>query len=293
MRQRRAPRAPPRAPRRRQPARSGRSSEQARQQRDATRRDPDPRRAGAATRRPRRPAATHHHHPRPRAMTQAGRPWRLEGDDPRRRARAAAGAPELVVPVGTTEQHGPHLPLGCDTIIVEHLADDLSAEFGILRAPTVEYGVHAPTHAFPGGASLRRRTLHRVMNELIESWEEGAGVQRVRHPHRPGERGAPRGAEHHPDRQRHGPGDRRLQPRLRPAAGAPGRADPGRRARHLAAAASRARSWCTWSWPATSRSRRRCSAATGPGTAGGCPQGSPGSVGFPEPRVRPKGGAAV
>ena len=85
--------------------------------------------------------------------------------------------PALIVPVGTTEQHGPHLPLGCDTIIVEHLADDLSAEFGILRAPTVEYGVHAPAHAFPGGASLRRRTLHRVMNELIESWEEGAGVR--------------------------------------------------------------------------------------------------------------------
>jgi creatinine amidohydrolase/Fe(II)-dependent formamide hydrolase-like protein len=85
--------------------------------------------------------------------------------------------PAMVVPVGTTEQHGPHLPLGCDTIIVERLADDLSAEFGILRAPTVEYGVHAPTHAFPGGASLRRRTLHRVMNELIESWEEGAGVR--------------------------------------------------------------------------------------------------------------------
>ena len=85
--------------------------------------------------------------------------------------------PGLVVPVGTTEQHGPHLPLGCDTIVVERLADDLSARFGILRAPTVEYGVHTPTHAFPGGASLRRRTLHRVMNELIESWEHGAGVR--------------------------------------------------------------------------------------------------------------------
>jgi creatinine amidohydrolase len=85
--------------------------------------------------------------------------------------------PALVVPVGTTEQHGPHLPLGCDTVIVERLADDLSAKFGIPRAPTVEYGVHAATHAFPGGATLRRRTLHRVMNELIESWEEGAGVR--------------------------------------------------------------------------------------------------------------------
>lgn len=84
--------------------------------------------------------------------------------------------PTLLVPVGTTEQHGPHLPFGCDTIIVERLADDLSAEFGIVRAPAVEYGVHPPTRLFPGGAALRRKTLHRVMNELIASWEDGAGV---------------------------------------------------------------------------------------------------------------------
>src|SRR6476661_5681649 len=110
-------------------------------------------------------------------MTQPGQPWRLKEMTPGAVRERLQERPGLVVPVGTTEQHGPHLPLGCDTIIVEHLADDLSAEFGILRAPTVEYGVHAPTHAFPGGASLRRRTLHRVMNELIESWEEGAGVR--------------------------------------------------------------------------------------------------------------------
>ncbi len=83
----------------------------------------------------------------------------------------------LIVPVGTTEQHGPHLPLGCDTLIVERLADDLSAAFTVLRAPTIEYGVHTISRPLPGGAALRRRTLHRVMNELIESWEEGAGVQ--------------------------------------------------------------------------------------------------------------------
>jgi creatinine amidohydrolase len=110
-------------------------------------------------------------------MTQPAQPWRIKEMTPGAVRTRLQERPGLIVPVGTTEQHGPHLPLGCDTIIVEHLADDLSAEFGILRAPTVEYGVHAPTHAFPGGASLRRRTLHRVMNELIESWEEGAGVR--------------------------------------------------------------------------------------------------------------------
>jgi creatinine amidohydrolase len=80
----------------------------------------------------------------------------------------------LLVPVGTCEQHGPHLPLGCDTLIVERLADELSAEFGILRAPTISYGVNTATkRPFPGNASVRRKTLHRWMNDLLNSWELG------------------------------------------------------------------------------------------------------------------------
>jgi creatinine amidohydrolase len=85
--------------------------------------------------------------------------------------------PRLLIPVGTCEQHGPHLPLGCDTLIVERLVDDLSAEFRILRAPTVEYGVNTTTRRpFPGNATVRRKTLHRWMNDLLGSWEE-AGVE--------------------------------------------------------------------------------------------------------------------
>lgn len=109
-------------------------------------------------------------------MTQSGHPWRVKEMTPgdvRERLELRAA---LLIPVGTTEQHGPHLPIGCDTIIVERLADDLSSAFGILRAPTLEYGVHAETRPIPGGAALRRRTLHRVMNELIESWEGKAAV---------------------------------------------------------------------------------------------------------------------
>ena len=110
-------------------------------------------------------------------MNQDRRPWRLKEMTPGSVGERLLERPALIVPVGTTEQHGPHLPLGCDTIIVERLADDLSTNFGIPRVPTIEYGVHATTRPFPGSAALRRRTLHRVMNELIESWEEGAGVR--------------------------------------------------------------------------------------------------------------------
>src|SRR5205085_838488 len=80
---------------------------------------------------------------------------------------AIARDARLLVPVGTCEQHGPHLPLGCDTLIVERLADDLSATFGILRAPTVPYGVNTATkRPYPGNAAVRRKTLHRWMNDV-------------------------------------------------------------------------------------------------------------------------------
>jgi len=41
-----------------------------------------------------------------------------------------------------------------------------------LRAPTVEYGVNVDTErGFTGNASLRKKTLHRMLNDLIDSWE--------------------------------------------------------------------------------------------------------------------------
>ena len=87
--------------------------------------------------------------------------------------RVAIGAdPRLIIPVGTCEQHGRHLPLGADTLIIEHLSNDLSAEFGICVAPTLEYGVNVATErGFPGNASLRKKTLHRMLNDLLDTWE--------------------------------------------------------------------------------------------------------------------------
>jgi creatinine amidohydrolase len=80
--------------------------------------------------------------------------------------------PRMIIPVGTCEQHGPHMPLGCDTIIVERLSSDLSAEFSVLLAPTVEYGVNVETErGFAGNASLRKKTLHRMLNDLLDTWE--------------------------------------------------------------------------------------------------------------------------
>ncbi len=78
----------------------------------------------------------------------------------------------LIVPVGAIEQHGAHLPLASNVLIAKRLATDLSEEFGVLRAPTFDYGVTQDSdRAFAGTASLSRKTLHRCMNELLSGWE--------------------------------------------------------------------------------------------------------------------------
>lgn len=84
-----------------------------------------------------------------------------------------ARIPRLIIPVGAMEQHGPHLPLGSNVLIARHVAVDLSAEFGVLRAPTMYYGVNVRSEReYAGTASLRQKTLHRAMNELLGAWEE-------------------------------------------------------------------------------------------------------------------------
>jgi creatinine amidohydrolase len=107
------------------------------------------------------------------------RPLRMGECTPDEVRRAAAANPRLILPVGTTEQHGMHLPLGADTIIVERLADDLSAEFQVLRAPALSYGVNDPVEGrFWCGASVRRKTLRRWVNDLLGDWED-LGIQEV------------------------------------------------------------------------------------------------------------------
>ena len=104
-------------------------------------------------------------------------PLRLKEMTPGDVALAIASNPRLIVPAGTCEQHGPHLPMGSDAIIVDRLADDLSAEFRIVRAPTIEYGVNAVTpEVLPGSASVRRKTLRRWLNDLLPDWEK-SGVE--------------------------------------------------------------------------------------------------------------------
>lgn len=89
-------------------------------------------------------------------------------------AATLARDPRLIFPIGTIVATHADLPMGASTLVVDAVADALSAEFGVLRAPTLEYGVNAPTKTpDPGSATLRKKTLHRALNDLLTTWEPG------------------------------------------------------------------------------------------------------------------------
>ena len=78
----------------------------------------------------------------------------------------------LIVPVGSCDQYGPHLPLAAGTLIAEAVAEELARDFGVLVAPTLAYGVNLPGDwVHPGTAGLQEKTLHRALNDLLAAWE--------------------------------------------------------------------------------------------------------------------------
>ncbi|MGY5148826.1 MAG: creatininase family protein [Candidatus Nitrosopumilus sp. bin_68KS] len=73
-----------------------------------------------------------------------------------------------VIPVGSIEQHGPHLPISTDTDIVSEVAKRISEKNGFFLLPTITYGVsfeHAPFF----NLSIKESTLRTVLSDLCMS----------------------------------------------------------------------------------------------------------------------------
>ncbi|MEU6525013.1 mycofactocin biosynthesis peptidyl-dipeptidase MftE [Streptomyces sp. NPDC046924] len=86
-----------------------------------------------------------------------------------------AGA-SVLVPVGSTEQHGPHLPLNTDSVIAESVARLAgrrltAADPGrpVLSAPTIAYGASGEHAGFPGTVSIGHEALRVVLVETVRS----------------------------------------------------------------------------------------------------------------------------
>jgi mycofactocin system creatininase family protein len=75
----------------------------------------------------------------------------------------------LVVPLGSTEQHGPHLPLSTDTAVAVALAEGVAARDDVVVAPALPYGASGEHAGFPGTLSLGQAALELVLVELGRS----------------------------------------------------------------------------------------------------------------------------
>ncbi len=85
----------------------------------------------------------------------------------------ADSAAALAVPLGATEQHGPHLPLSTDTDIACALAARLAARSsGVVLAPALEYGASGEHQAFAGTLSIGQDAVELVLVELARSASE-------------------------------------------------------------------------------------------------------------------------
>jgi mycofactocin system creatininase family protein len=86
-----------------------------------------------------------------------------------------AGPLRLVVPVGSCEQHGPHLPLDVDTTVAGAVVAGLAGVPGVVAGPPLAYGASGEHEGFAGTLSIGSEALRTVLVELGRSASRWAG----------------------------------------------------------------------------------------------------------------------
>lgn len=81
--------------------------------------------------------------------------------------QATARGDWLLLPLGTTEEHGGHLPLGTDMMIAEHVCREVARQCGAVVAPALPYGLCRSTRNFPGTVSVSFQALEAVVGEVL------------------------------------------------------------------------------------------------------------------------------
>ncbi|MCO1575645.1 creatininase family protein [Crossiella sp. SN42] len=79
------------------------------------------------------------------------------------------GARVALLPVGSHEQHGPHLPLATDTLIACAIARELAAAHPVQLLPPITISCSHEHAAWPGTVSISAPTLYAVVRDIAES----------------------------------------------------------------------------------------------------------------------------
>ncbi|MDD5502547.1 MAG: creatininase family protein [Candidatus Thermoplasmatota archaeon] len=104
----------------------------------------------------------------------------LDEIDSKSFAKMIGKNPVVILPIGATEAHGAHLPLGTDCIQPEYVAEKLAevSKLPILIAPPLRYGECSSTRNFPGTISLSFDSLRSVIFDIISEFCRN-GIKRV------------------------------------------------------------------------------------------------------------------
>lgn len=83
-----------------------------------------------------------------------------------------------VLPVGSFEQHGRHLPLATDTMVACAISSALVERYGLFLLPPITIALSHEHSAFPGTVSISARTLYSVIRDIADSLEH-QGIRKL------------------------------------------------------------------------------------------------------------------
>ena len=84
--------------------------------------------------------------------------------------KAAKDGKVIIIPCGSIEEHGNHLPLCTDSLQAESIAEEVAKKTGSLLAPPLRYGLCNSTRNFPGTVTISFDSLRNIMTDILNDF---------------------------------------------------------------------------------------------------------------------------
>ena len=84
--------------------------------------------------------------------------------------KAAEEGKVVIIPCGSIEEHGIHLPLCTDSLQAEHVSLETARKTGCLVAPPLRYGLCSSTRNFPGTITITFNSLRNIVTDILEDF---------------------------------------------------------------------------------------------------------------------------